>query len=427
MKRYIGGLSFAALALLVAGCQEETLLTPDDASPLLRRSDGTVFISPSTATDPLIKAQEDWDNINNALQNAGPGDMVQLGEGLFYLHKSIVRFDFNGTLRGAGKTETTVQTAPGVTFDVSEDPIKFFGFNFTVEGNGMFSFPQHFNTEERTVTVSDLTIVGNEPTTEWIRNVNGAFGGQPTTHNSLGAVSVYHVGLDNDLTNTIHLNVFFEDIAVEGVEDPKFSSPFGTNFSMVVGLGALGAASGEVVVEDAHVRNAAVGMGLHGWAAEGSTVSVSDSEVENAFNCMNSEANNNWVVSDNEFGNCARGVRLFGVSNSSAIIEDNRFNTSVTGITALFVRNARVEDNTFMGSVLTGIFARGGDNWEIEDNNLCGLTVSNAEGATILLNGTTNSEVEDNAGQVVGGTSASDPSNDIGEAEECDDDDDGNG
>ena len=76
-----------------------------------------------------------------------------------------------------------------------------------------------------------------------------------------------------------------------------------------------------------------------------------------------------------------------------------------------------------MGSFFTGIFARDGDNWEIKDNNLCGFTVSNSEGATIFLVNTINSEIEDNAGQVVGGPSASDPSNDIGEAKECEVDD----
>lgn len=424
MKRYLGGLSFAAVALLVAGCQEETLLTPDDASPLLHRSDGTVFIGPSTAGDPLIKAQEDWDNINDALQNADPGDVVQLEAGLFYLHKSIVRFDFNGTLRGAGKTATTVQTAPGVTFDVSEAPTAFWASDFTSEGNAMFSFPQHFNTEERTVTVSGLTIVGNEPTTPWVRDVNSAFG-PATTHNSLTAVSVFHVGLDNDLTNTIRLNVSYEDIAVEGVEDPKYSGVFGTNFSFAAGLGAAGAASGEVVVEDVHITNAANGLAFHVWNAEGSTVSVTDSEVENAFRCMDSQINNGWVVSDNEFKNCSRtGVRLIGPSNRSAIITDNRFIIAGgVGFAGISVSNALVEDNTFVGSGFTGVFVNGADNWEIEDNNLCGLSVLNGEGATIFLISTISSEIEDNAGQVVGGPSASDPSNDIGEPKECEVDD----
>ena len=71
---------------------------------------GQVFIVfPSTVTDPLTKAQEDWFEINEALQSAGPGDTVKLAAGLFYLHKTVVRRDFHGTLKGAGKNETTVQ------------------------------------------------------------------------------------------------------------------------------------------------------------------------------------------------------------------------------------------------------------------------------------------------------------------------------
>ena len=37
-----------------------------------------------------------------ALQNAGSGEVVQLAEGLFYLHQSIIRWDFNGILKGSG-------------------------------------------------------------------------------------------------------------------------------------------------------------------------------------------------------------------------------------------------------------------------------------------------------------------------------------
>ena len=61
----------------------------------------------------------DQANIKTALEAEKNGGTVELAAGKFYLHKSIVVFDFNATFKGAGKTSTTVQTAPDIDFDVS--------------------------------------------------------------------------------------------------------------------------------------------------------------------------------------------------------------------------------------------------------------------------------------------------------------------
>ena len=61
----------------------------------------------------------DQANIKTALEAATDGGTVELAAGTFYLQKSIVVFDFNATFKGAGKALTTVQTAPGIAFDVS--------------------------------------------------------------------------------------------------------------------------------------------------------------------------------------------------------------------------------------------------------------------------------------------------------------------
>jgi len=52
----------------------------------------------------------DWTNIDNALQEAGPGDTVQLAAGTFYLDRSIIVYNFDGILKGAGKGVTVLKT-----------------------------------------------------------------------------------------------------------------------------------------------------------------------------------------------------------------------------------------------------------------------------------------------------------------------------
>jgi len=410
--------------VLLSGCEEGPGEPQTADSPLAlngsSRNSSVTVVAPSTAADPLTKAQEDWDHINAALQNAGPGDVVELAAGLYYLHESIVTYDFSGTLRGAGKDLTTVQTAPGVTFDVSDAPSLVFAFDFVSEGHGMLVFPQNFTRKPRNVIVSDLTFLGTEPTTEWVRDLNGAQG-PPTVHNSLMPVVVYYVGLDTDLSETIPLSVTYRDVDVQGVEDLQFSSPFGTNYSLATGLGALGASDRDVVVKNVQISNATTGLALHVWNAKTSVVSVAESRVTNTFFCIDSQVNDDWSISENEFECSRRGLLLIGPYEdvaSGASVWDNQF--SVSGGPALVgfgVHNASVWDNVAAGSGFAGFVSDGGAGWQIVDNDLCGHTPFS--GASIFLVGTTDSEIRDNAGQIVGGPSAGDPSNFVGSAAEC--------
>ena len=79
------------------------------------------------------------------------------------------------------------------------------------------------------------------------------------------------------------------------------------------------------------------------------------------------------------------------------------------GILGADMNNVRFCGNTLKGRSSCGIVVKRGDSWEIQDNNLCDLTVSNPEGATIILDYNINSVVRENAGQAVGGSSAGDP------------------
>ena len=87
------------------------------------------------------------------------------------------------------------------------------------------------------------------------------------------------------------------------------------------------------------------------------------------------------------------------------------------------MNDVKCYDNIFEGNGKTGIQIGKGTNWEIKDNDFCDLNVYDNNGSTIKLFGSTDNVIKDNANQVVGGGSASDPSNFIGEGRECDNDD----
>jgi hypothetical protein len=209
MKTLVKLFFLVAVISLVAGCNKTDDFF-EDTQPELKKA--KMKVMPSTSTNLLVKAEEDWNNINSALQNAGSGDVVQLGEGLFYLHKSIIRWDFNGTLRGSGKNETTIQTMPGELFDVSGCPPLNFTFK-TTDGFYMFCFAHHYSEEMRTVAVSDMTIIVDEPTTQYYQYIPGE---DPQEGNAIQALHVQYEGLDNDLVNPINLNVYLKISRLSG-------------------------------------------------------------------------------------------------------------------------------------------------------------------------------------------------------------------
>jgi hypothetical protein len=87
-------------ALFCTTCtKDEALLSHDEEISLLK---GAKVKHQITDVEPSgdVTGVADALNIKLALQNAGSGDIVQLGKGIFYLHKSIVCWDFSGTLRG---------------------------------------------------------------------------------------------------------------------------------------------------------------------------------------------------------------------------------------------------------------------------------------------------------------------------------------
>jgi|GEM_PF-1398163 len=380
-----------------------------------------VKVYPSSAAEVLVKAQEDWQNINNALQDAGSGDVVELAEGLFYLHKTIIKYDFIGTLKGSGKGQTTVQTAPGIVFDVSEAPFMEWNNDYTTEGHQMFCLPHQYNTEERMVIISDMKIVVSEPTTPYQVNIHGAYGQLPETNNSLQVFNVYYEGLDNDLLNPIHLNVHYKDINITGLEDSIVYKEY--LYSISCGLVALGASSGEVFVDDINITNAYTGIGIHVWTGGGPSVTIKGSRIENVLWGISSEMVKSWVISENEIINSQQnGIYLstFGYQNESAVLEDNllfmdAINYAINGIK---LKNVKVRNNVFTGSSKIGVRAKG-DNWLIEDNDFCGFTANRPDGANIVLRQASNCTVKDNANQIVGGSSANDPSNSIEEPKDC--------
>lgn len=410
--------------------------------PVMLKS-ALVKVMPSTETDVLVKAQEDWQNINDALQNASPGETVMLGEGLFYLHKSIVCWNFNGTLSGTGRNKTTIQTAPGIVFDRSASPILDWSFELN-DGHFMICFPHHSTIEKRTVIVSDLKIIISEPCDNYL--LRHQIFGTTNEGNTLQAINVHYENLvggvpgswgDLSLSDKIDLNVLYKNITVIGEEDPKYMS---SGLSVKAGLTAFGASTGTFEAKNVTMENVANGMLLHAFCGNNSRVTVKNFNIDNTPAAIYSFLVPSFDIKNNEFKN-VKGLALDLFSNNpmvtfdmptdlTSFIKNNLFIMDGTEA-AIFggqMNNVYVDNNIISGNCSTGIQVNFGapwevpaigTNWSIKNNDMCDLTVTNSSGSTIMLNKVAKSEVKNNANQVVGGSSAGDPSNSISNPKEC--------
>jgi len=395
----------------------------EDSQPELKKA--KTIVMPSAATDVLVKAEEDWNNINEALQNAGSGEVVQLGEGLFYLHKSIIRWDFNGTLSGSGMNETIIQTVPGELFDVSECPPMEWSLESN-DGSHMFSFPHKYNNEVRTVTVSDLSILINEPATLHYNKKNTP---NESESNSMHAINVHYENLDNDMANPIHLNVVYKNLSVTGEKDADKYLDQG--YSIFTALAAYGASNGTFEAKNVHVETANGCIKPHAFFGEDASVTVKNTYLKSCRFGIYSFLNHSWTILNNEIKDGWRpvvmlkknawGVLIEGPEGHSSLKNNWIQSTGDLGFGIQFVSNVEVKNNIIKGSCsFGGIAGIYGNNWIIKDNDLCDLVPVSPNYCTIFLNNITNSEIKNNVNQLIGGPGAIEPTNIIGEGQECD-------
>lgn len=138
-------ITFATI-LIVASCGEDELLTNNLADMSYKKAadnqQNIFWVTPTGIDDTqnLIDAFAD-------AQLAGPGSVIQLKEGNYYINLMEVR-DFNGTLKGAGRGKTIITTVENLNFDdvISQNLypclIKFLGGDVHVKGMTFMTKPE---------------------------------------------------------------------------------------------------------------------------------------------------------------------------------------------------------------------------------------------------------------------------------------------
>ena len=393
---------------IIAACVLITICLTVNAFPIAKTPAlaGGTIVYPSEAADPAVKAQEDWQAISSALLSAGPGDVVKLGAGTFYLNKSVIIESFSGTLKGAGIGKTVVRTAPGQIFDLTPNPVLTYVDGYETKQSAMFLFLQPVDMVQRSVSVSGLSIICDQPSNGWHR---GYPSNPETGLNSVGGITVANSELT--VEEIINLDVDFRDIKVDGLEHSSFSSPNGTNFSCTFGVSTNGAANGVVSAKNLEVTNAVFGAGLFVWVGEGSHIQVSDSVFRNTFVGLYADG---WhrltvtgtkVIDNNRIGMSLWNSPVYlpaGFTNSEALVSDNSFKDG--GVIDIYLdrgTNVSVLDNEFRGATaFTSILAVRQSNSDFRNNRF--VKTVGAPGPNLLVAVSQNVVLQDNNHKVSG-------------------------
>lgn len=422
MKKIISLLIVVFCLSLITGCDKTEDFYPEEDYAEFKGA--KIKVQPSNASDVLTKAQEDWQNINDALQNAKSGEVVQLGAGLFYLHKSIIRWDFNGILRGSGINETTIQTVPGELFDVSDCPPLKFSFK-TTDGFFMFCFAYHNNTELRNVSVSDMTIIVDQPTIPYYQY---KLEEDPEEGNTLQALNVQYENLDNDVDNRINLNVTCKNIKIVGEENNEKYLNHG--YSLYAGVAAFGTSNGTFEAKNVKIRNANYAIIANFFNGESSLVTLKNCMTSNNKHGLLSALAHSWNILNSDFQS-SKSASLYlnkfdnrtdvEMPAGKSIVKNNKINLSGgVAMAAYNMDNTELKNNVFYGSGYTGIYSQQGSNWHILNNNFCDV-LNPILGGTLFLIYPTDVVINNNFNQIVVGPGIDDSSNIISEGKPCND------
>ncbi|MFX0170260.1 MAG: right-handed parallel beta-helix repeat-containing protein [Candidatus Hodarchaeota archaeon] len=291
---------------------------------------------------------DDTDNIQFALDNAAPGDIIQLSAGQFYCTHIEVE-DFHGTFKGAGQTATTIDVIPGGP--VIYDYIPPYGCQW----NYFFKF------EDGDFTISDMhfDITPYHPANEWIWFF------EVTT--AVGDI----LFLTGDCVNAHIERVSFT--AHDGTYNGRNVND-GIAFWSEIVIPEFEYVSGSLTVSNCSFEN--MDFSILCERVTDSDISISQNSMTNGFSgCGIAYAfNNQLAITHNQITNMD-AYSIFLWEADDVVIADNEIDTSGLAYSAWSPilgsnsRNAKITRNHITGNYVYGVNPyAGSDGWTIEHN-----------------------------------------------------------
>jgi hypothetical protein len=165
--------------------------------------------APDITVDPSgdMNGVADADAIENALIAALPGDVIELAAGTFYINRTLIApTAFGGTLRGAGKDETTIMGVGTGSTPFGNAQMNVPGEPGLGDGSSFFFFPQ----PSGYLAVSDLAT-----------SLPDGFVAEPDKYGGTYLVIFFMVQLGSDECSTS-----FENLRLQGIDATSTDPPW---------------------------------------------------------------------------------------------------------------------------------------------------------------------------------------------------------
>jgi parallel beta-helix repeat protein len=371
-------------------------------------ADTEYVVMPSEAHDTVLKAEEDWQNISDAISTYSD---VRLAPGDFYLPRSIVLWNPDLVLKGSGRSKTTVRTAPDMAFEVAQ--IGTGGWT----SRHLFVFPYDDGIEggyEGYLSLSDMTIVVDEPAVPYDR----------LGYTGLTAVSgIFYFNANVDYGGAygahqaVQFDAHFHDLRFLGTRgDPFIDSGVGQEWyqpnSIPGAIVVWGPAVGNITVERVSTQYAGKALSLY-MGRNDSNVVIGGGKHDgcgfwgtaSANGAVYLETIGNVMVAHNSMDS---GIWAWNISGS---ISENTFidgYSRLGGLVMLWAHDTRITNNTisdltFANWWRAGISLFQSDNNIVAGNILHDLAAGTGGIGVALWTGSNNNLIAENDLIDVGG------------------------
>jgi len=390
-KRAIIASIILSLTIMLFALPAQVALSYDPSFVEYNEATNTYTVSPT--------GEDDTENIQDALDDAvasGPGSTVELTAGEFWLSKPIQVADFDGTLRGAGKSETIVRNKEDGLFPLAEPPVGLWPYYFvfylqTIGGS------RH---DSAKITVSDMTLICADITETWYITFPGSVGSFEIPFSDYNPICVFgkFKGLETRVIDGDEYQVYagekgYYDITIERLQVEGLDS-----YEHPWGWGEMSNVHNAIVVQgwlETYPVNDDTFI-FYGIVPNQGKVTIVDCTVIDPQNgvSITDQDHSKITVKNNEITNSLTGVsNYYGVelgsnADSWIHIRNNEIEGFMSGICAFSSSNYGMAYRNKISASVSGVKLDGVSGWSIKFNEF--YDMENAVGAGVNCTGSHN-------------------------------------
>jgi len=390
-KRALVSTVLLSLTIMLFANPLQVALSYDPNYVVYNEATNTYTISPT--------GDDDTQNIQDALDAAvasGPRSKVVLTAGEFWLSKPIQVADFDGILRGAGKTETVIQNKEGVLFPLAEPPVGLWPYYFVFYLENMGG-SKH---DSLKITVSDMTLICADLSETWYITFPGAVGSFEIPFSDYNPICVFgkYKGQETRVIEgeeyQVHAgekgyyDITIERLQVEGLDSYEHPWGWGEISNVHNAIVIQGWIETYPVNDDTFI--------FYGIVPNQGKVTITDCTIIDPQNgiTITDQQHSKITIKNNEITNSLTdvstyyGVELGSNTDSRLYIRKNEIEGFTSGICAFSGSNYGRAYRNKISATVSGVQLDGVSGWRVKFNEF--YDMENSAGAGVNCTGSHN-------------------------------------